>query len=49
MTKAAAARGGLGATDGGAHPKLRAFLERIHARPAYQKALAKGGPYKLMR
>ena len=47
--EAAAARGGLGATDGGAHPKLRAFLERIHARPAYQKALAKGGPYKLMR
>ena len=30
-------------------PKLRAFVERIHARPAYQKALEKGGPYELMR
>ncbi len=26
-------------------PKIMAFLERIHARPAYQKALARGGPY----
>ncbi len=24
------------------------FLERIHARPAYQKALIKGGPYDLL-
>jgi glutathione S-transferase len=28
-----------------ARPNCRAFLERIHARPAYQKALAVGGPY----
>ena len=26
-------------------PKLIAWLERIHARPAYQAALARGGPY----
>jgi glutathione S-transferase len=26
-------------------PRLREFLERIHARPAYQQALQKGGPY----
>lgn len=28
-------------------PLLRAFLERIHARPAYQQALERGGEYKL--
>jgi len=26
-----------------------AFLKRIHARPAYQGALKKGGPYELAR
>jgi glutathione S-transferase len=26
-------------------PHIRAFLERIHARPAYQRALARGGRY----
>jgi len=26
-------------------PKLTAFLQRIHARPAYQRALERGGPY----
>jgi glutathione S-transferase len=36
-------RAGLGAGQ----PKLTRFLERIHARPAYQAALAKGGPYEL--
>tara|TARA_R110000782_G_scaffold57702_7_gene121021 strand:+ start:1644 stop:2330 length:687 start_codon:yes stop_codon:yes gene_type:complete len=30
------------------YPKLSEFLERIHARPAYQRALEKGGPYELM-
>lgn len=39
--EAAAARGGL---EQG-HPKAMAFLERIHARPAYQRALERGGPY----
>ena len=28
-----------------ARPKLAAFLERIHARPAYRRALVRGGPY----
>jgi len=28
-------------------PRLMRFLARIHARPAYQRALIKGGPYAL--
>jgi len=43
--EAAAARGGLARS----RPRLMAFLERIHARPAYQRALEKGGPYALLR
>lgn len=42
--EAAAARGGLDKS----RPKLMAYLDRIHARPAYQKALERGGPYALM-
>jgi glutathione S-transferase len=42
----AATRSGL---DAAHYPKLAAFLERIHARPAYQRALERGGPYALMR
>ena len=38
--EAAAARGGL---EQG-HPKAMAFLDRIHARPAYERALEKAGP-----
>jgi glutathione S-transferase len=30
-------------------PSVSAFLEKIHARPAYQRALERGGPYELMR
>ncbi len=30
-------------------PKLSAFLDRIQARPAYRRALEKGGPYELMK
>lgn len=30
-------------------PKLMAFLARIHARPAYQKALERGGEYDLIK
>ena len=37
----ATARGGLSA----ARPNLTSFLARIHARPAYQKALSRGGQY----
>jgi len=38
--EAAAARAGLDAR----RPSLDGFLQRIRARPAYQRALAKGGP-----
>jgi glutathione S-transferase len=43
--EAAASRGGL---DSG-RPRLMDFLQRIHQRPAYQRALEKGGPYELLR
>jgi glutathione S-transferase len=39
--EAARSRGGLGAS----RPATMAWLEKVHARPAYQAALAKGGPY----
>jgi glutathione S-transferase len=39
--EAAAQRAGLDAS----RPKLMAYLKRIHARPAYKKALERGGPY----
>jgi glutathione S-transferase len=26
------------------HPRLKAYLERLQARPAYAKAIALGGP-----
>ena len=39
--EAAAQRAGLDAS----RPHLMAFLKRIHARPAYRKALERGGPY----
>jgi len=42
--EAAAMRGGLNAS----RPKLHDYLQRIHARPAYQRALEKGGPYELL-
>ena len=32
-----------------AHPKLRQFLTRIHARSAYARALETGGPIELMK
>ncbi len=39
--EAARSRGGLD----GSRPRLMDFLERIHARPAYRRALERGGPY----
>ncbi|SDE18411.1 glutathione S-transferase [Variovorax sp. CF079] len=42
--EAALARGGLDAS----RPKLMAYLERIHTRPAYMRALERGGPYGLL-
>jgi glutathione S-transferase len=43
--EAAAMRGGLDAS----RPRLTDFLARIHARPAYRRALEKGGPYGLLK
>ncbi|MFA9215957.1 MAG: glutathione S-transferase family protein [Sphingomonadaceae bacterium] len=43
--EAAAARGGL---DAG-WPRLSAFLASIHSRPAFQRALERGGPYELLK
>ena len=42
--EAAAAQVGLDAS----FPKLVGFLDRIHARPAYQRALERGGAYQLL-
>jgi glutathione S-transferase len=42
--EAAAARAGMGAQ----YPRLGDWLARIHARPAYQRALAAGGPYNVV-
>lgn len=42
--EAAAARSGLDIS----RPKLMDFLDRIHARPAYRRALERGGAYELM-
>ncbi len=42
--EAALARGGLNSS----RPKLMAFLNRIHSRPAYKKALERGGTYDLL-
>lgn len=43
--EAAASRGGLDER----RPRLTDFLQRIHARPAYQRALERGGKYELLR
>lgn len=43
--EAASVRGGLNES----RPRLWSFLKRIHERPAYQRALEKGGKYELLR
>ena len=43
--EAATVRGGLNSS----RPKLMAFLDRIHARPAYKKAIESGGKYQLLK
>jgi len=43
--EAAAQRAGLDAT----RPRLMDWLRRIHARPAYRRALERGGPYDFAR
>jgi glutathione S-transferase len=42
---AASARAGLGDR----FPKLQGFLDRIHARPAYKRAIERGGAFALLR
>jgi glutathione S-transferase len=42
--EAASARVGLDAS----RPRLAAFLDRVHARPAYQRALERGGEFTLL-
>jgi len=42
--EAAASRAGLDAS----RPNLMAFLKRIHSRPAYKRALERGGEYALL-
>ena len=42
--EAALSRGG----DATRAPKLAGFLERVRARPAWQRALERGGPYRLL-
>ncbi|MFM0718355.1 glutathione S-transferase [Paraburkholderia strydomiana] len=42
--EAATARGGLN----GQIPAIAGFLQRIHARPAYQRALDRGGKYDIL-
>ena len=43
--EAARARGGLDEK----RPNLMGFLDKIHSRPAYQRALERGGKYELLR
>jgi glutathione S-transferase len=43
--EAAKSRAGLDET----RPNLLGFLQRIHARPAYRRALEKGGPYRFAK
>jgi glutathione S-transferase len=43
--EAARVRGGLD----GRRPALMKFLDEIHSRPAYQRALERGGKYELLR
>ena len=43
--EAARVRGGLNVS----RPRLMAWLERIHSRPAYRRAIERGGKYELLR
>jgi glutathione S-transferase len=43
--EAATMRSGLDAS----RPRLHGFLQRIHARPAYRRALERGGPYDFVK
>ena len=37
-----------GTRAGGSYPAIRAYVERLQSRPAYRKALERGGPYRLL-
>jgi glutathione S-transferase len=41
--EAAAVRAGAGS-----HPNIRRFLDRIHERPAYRRAIEKGGKVEVL-
>jgi glutathione S-transferase len=43
--EAARSRGGLDEK----RPRLMGFLQKIHSRPAYQRALERGGKFELLR
>jgi glutathione S-transferase len=43
--EAATGRGGV---DRQRYPRIHAFVERVHARPAYQRALSRGGEDKVL-
>ncbi|WGF88251.1 glutathione S-transferase family protein [Marinivivus vitaminiproducens] len=43
--EAAQARGAVGEN----RPRIERFLQRIHRRPAFLRAIERGGPYELMR
>ena len=43
--EAATVRGGLNSS----RPKIMTFLDRIHSRPAYKKAIERGGEYQLLK
>lgn len=43
--EAAVARGGLGPE----YPRLSAWLDRVHQRPAWKRAVQKHGPFELLR
>jgi glutathione S-transferase len=47
--EAAAARASPDKGLGASLPRLSAFLDRIHARPAYKRAIERGGPYALLK
>jgi glutathione S-transferase len=42
----ARARAGLSVTT---HPRMSAWLERVQARPAYARAIQKGGPFAILK
>jgi glutathione S-transferase len=48
VLEAAASRAADGASFASTYPHLADLLKRFHARPAYQRALASGGPFSIL-